>query len=161
MKKKGRKILLIIIVVVLILMIPVGILGWKKRIGIYNTFMKLTGQESSFEVIEKLRSDYTGYYKQKLKVKMDRDNTIKIQENDQSADDVETTITKEATLVETSLEIDQQLQAEQENGYTWEEPMVISNPYQISPLTAVVLFDTEDSCGVRFTVKGKTESSRY
>ena len=159
MKKKGRKILLIIIVVVLILMIPVGIIGWKKRIGIYNTFMKLTGQESSFEVIEKLRSDYTGYYKQKLKVKMDRDNTIKIQENDQSADDVETTITKEATLVASSLEIDQQLQTEQENGYTWEEPMVISNPYQISPLTAVVLFDTEDSCGVRFTVKGKTEAA--
>ena len=56
-------------------------------------------------------------------------------------------------------EIDQQLQAEQENGYTWDDPMVILNPYQISPLTAVVLFDTEEEYGVRFTVKGKTAAA--
>ena len=60
-------------------------------------------------------------------------------------------ISKEATLVETSAG-DRSAASEQSrsSGYTWEEPMVICNPYQISPLTAVVLFDTEDACGVKF-----------
>ena len=37
--------------------------------------------------------------------------------------------------------------------------MVIQNPYQASPLTAVVIFDTKGECAVRFTVKGKTEAA--
>ena len=58
-----------------------------------------------------------------------------------------------------SKQIFQQLQAELENGYSWEEPMVIQNPYQVSPLTAVIIFDTKEECAVRFTVKGKTEAA--
>ena len=61
--------------------------------------------------------------------------------------------------IASSYEIDQQLQAELENGYSWEAPMVIQNPYQASPLTAVVIFDTKEECAVRFTVKGKTEAA--
>ena len=90
---------------------------------------------------------------------MDVDDTISIQENDDSANDIQTEIPQAKTLVATSYEIDQQLQTEQENGYTWDDPMVILNPYQISPLTAVVLFDTEEEYGVRFTVKGKTAAA--
>ena len=100
-----------------------------------------------------------GYYGQAIETSMDLDDTISIQENDDSATEIETTIPRELTLVASSHEIDRQLQAEQDNGYTWEEPIAILNPYQISPLTAVVLFDTEESCGVRFTVKGKTEAA--
>ena len=37
--------------------------------------------------------------------------------------------------------------------------MTIVNPYQIAPLTAVILFDTPQECAVRFTVKGKTEET--
>ena len=37
--------------------------------------------------------------------------------------------------------------------------MVIQNPYQVSPLTAVIIFDTKEECAVRFTVKGKTEAA--
>ena len=66
---------------------------------------------------------------------------------------------KETTRIASSYEIDQQLQAELENGYSWEEPMVIQNPYQVSPLTAVIIFDTKEECAVRFTVKGKTEAA--
>lgn len=35
------------------------------------------------------------------------------------------------------------IQSELENGYTFEDPLVIINPYSLSPLSAVVGFDTE------------------
>lgn len=157
-KQKGIKKLLFFVVFFVVAVLFLS-LCWKKRIGIYNTFMKLTGQESNYEVLVNLKKDHYGYYKQELKVTMDREDNAKIQENDSASDDIETAISKESTLVETTAEIDQQLQSEQEQGYTWEEPMVISNPYQISPLTAVVLFDTDEECAVRVTVKGKTEAA--
>ena len=100
-----------------------------------------------------------GYYEQKVEASMDLDETARIEENDEASTQIETGITQELSRVATSYEIDGQLQAEQENGYTWDDPMIIVNPYQIAPLTAVVLFDTPDSSGVRFTVKGKTEAA--
>ena len=90
---------------------------------------------------------------------MNLENTVYITENDGSANEIETDIPKETTRIASSYEIDQQLQAELENGYSWEEPMVIQNPYQVSPLTAVIIFDTKEECAVRFTVKGKTEAA--
>lgn len=104
-------------------------------------------------------SEIYGYYGQAVEASMDLKDTILIGENDDATDQLETTLPQVKTLVATSYEIDQQVQAEQENGYTWEEPLAILNPYQISPLTAVILFDTEEECGVRFTVKGKTEAA--
>ncbi len=92
---------------------------------------------------------------------MDLENPVYITENDGSANELETDIPRETTRIASSYEIDQQLQAELENGYSWEEPMVIQNPYQVSPLTAVIIFDTKEECAVRFTVKGKTEAARY
>ena len=100
-----------------------------------------------------------GYYGQRVEASMDREDTILIQESDQAANEVKTDITTEQTLVSTSYEIDQQLIAEQKNGYTWEDPIAIVNPYQIAPLTAVIFFDTPQECAVRFTVKGKTEEA--
>ena len=154
--KKRTKITLLL--VFLIFLALFAALCWKKRRGIYNTYMKLTNQDIPYTVIEKRKKTY-GYYDQKLKVSMDMDNTVSIGENDESATAVETEIPTEETRVAASYDIDQQLQAEQDNGYTWEEPMVIQNPYQIAPLTAVVIFDTPEECGVRFTVKGKTEAA--
>ena len=154
--KKRTKITLLL--VFLIFLALFAALCWKKRRGIYNTYMKLTNQDIPYTVIEKRKRTY-GYYDQKLKVSMDMDNTVSIGENDESATAVETEIPTEETRVAASYDIDQQLQAEQDNGYTWEEPMVIQNPYQIAPLTAVVIFDTPEECGVRFTVKGKTEAA--
>lgn len=72
---------------------------------------------------------------------------------------VESTITQETSWVDTSLEVDQQLEEEQKNGYTWEESLIVQNPYRYSPLTAVILFDTDEECEVRVTVKGKTEAA--
>ena len=103
--------------------------------------------------------DY-GYYRQVADISIEPSATTNILENDNFKDSVETTLQTEDTLVAHSKVIDDEIQAEMENGkHTWEKPMVLTNPYKISPLTAVVVFDTEQSCKVRVTVKGKTQDT--
>lgn len=72
-------------------------------------------------------SEIYGYYGQAVEASMDLKDTILIGENDDATDQLETTLPQVKTLVATSYEIDQQVQAEQENGYTWEEPLTILN----------------------------------
>ena len=158
MRKWNKKTKIAVFIIFLILAVLFAALCWKKRRGIYNTYMKLTGQEIPYSVQEKRRKKY-GYYDQELNASMNLENPVYITENDGSANEIETDIPKEATRIASSYEIDQQLQTELENGYSWEEPMVIQNPYQVSPLTAVIIFDTKEECAVRFTVKGKTEAA--
>ena len=158
MRKWNKKTKIAVFIIFLILAVLFAALCWKKRRGIYNTYMKLTGQEIPYSVQEKRRKKY-GYYDQELNASMDLENPVYITENDGSANELETDIPRETTRIASSYEIDQQLQAELENGYSWEEPMVIQNPYQVSPLTAVIIFDTKEECAVRFTVKGKTEAA--
>ncbi len=52
--------------------------------------------------------------------------------------------------------IDEALLLEAQNGYSFEEPSVILNPYGNSPLTAVVVFHTDEKTGGTITVKGKS-----
>ena len=158
MRKWNKKTKIAVFIIFLILAVLFAALCWKKRRGIYNTYMKLTGQEIPYSVQEKRMKKY-GYYDQELNASMNLENPVYITENDGSANEIETDIPKETTRIASSYEIDQQLQAELENGYSWEEPMVIQNPYQVSPLTAVIIFDTKEECAVRFTVKGKTEAA--
>lgn len=67
-----------------------------------------------------------------------------------------TNIEKESSLVEKTQAIDADIQAcLDSNHYTWDNPMVITNPYLNSPLTALILFNTEEKTGVKVTVKGK------
>lgn len=62
--------------------------------------------------------------------------------------------------VQASLEIDKKLQAEVDSGkYTPDNPYITVNPFGNSPLTAVIIFSTDTECGVRVTVKGKTETT--
>jgi len=69
-----------------------------------------------------------------------------------------TDIATELTMPEQTQAISDAIVAEVEaNGYTFDDPLVILNPYQNMPLTAVVAFVTDDACEVRVTVKGKTE----
>ena len=50
--------------------------------------------------------------------------------------------------------------AEFEAGnYTITNPLVKVNPYLISPLSAVVLFTTEEEVAITITVKGKTKAA--
>ena len=46
-------------------------------------------------------------------------------------------------------------------GYTIENPNIILNPYGISPLTALILFETEQELQVKITILGKDENSTY
>lgn len=52
-------------------------------------------------------------------------------------------------------QIDDNLKKELENGYEFDNPLVVLDPYGNSPLTAVVVFSTENETAVTVTVKGK------
>lgn len=47
------------------------------------------------------------------------------------------------------------IQAELEDGYTFEDPLVVVNPHSLSPLSAVVGFGTVEETLVDVTIKGK------
>ncbi|HPF88273.1 MAG TPA: aryl-sulfate sulfotransferase [Candidatus Limiplasma sp.] len=52
-------------------------------------------------------------------------------------------------------ETDEMLLAELASGYyTPDDPLVVVNPYDISPLTALILFQTEDACRVSIHIPG-------
>ena len=59
-------------------------------------------------------------------------------------------------LLGRQLQVDEGLKAEMEAGYPFEEAAVIVNPYGVSPLTAVIVFTTEEPTDVSIRVKGKT-----
>lgn len=46
-------------------------------------------------------------------------------------------------------------------GYTLDNPNIILDPYKISPLTAMILFETPTSEEVTVTIKGKDQNSTY
>lgn len=46
-------------------------------------------------------------------------------------------------------------------GYTLDNPNVILDPYGISPLTAIILFETSEDLPVTITIQGKDQNSTY
>ncbi|MCC8066445.1 MAG: aryl-sulfate sulfotransferase, partial [Clostridiales bacterium] len=71
---------------------------------------------------------------------------------------IETDLNTELAMPEQTQAISDAIVAEvEENSYTFENALVIQNPYQNTPLTAVAAFETDEECEVRVTVKGKTE----
>ena len=46
-------------------------------------------------------------------------------------------------------------------GYTIDNPCIILNPYDISPLTALILFETEKEVNITITIVGKNEDTTY
>lgn len=57
--------------------------------------------------------------------------------------------------MEEQKKVDKNLLAEVEKGYTIDNPFVVVNPYGNSPLTAIVIFNTEEETAIDLTVKGK------
>ena len=47
------------------------------------------------------------------------------------------------------------------SGYTIDDPNIIVNPYDISPLTALVIFETDDAVAPTVTIQGKDELSTF
>ncbi len=52
-------------------------------------------------------------------------------------------------------QVDENLQIEEEKGYSFDEALIIVNPYGDSPLTAAAIFTTSEDMGGTITVKGK------
>ena len=70
---KVRKIVILIIVACMILTV-LGCVAWKKRIGIYNTYMKMTGREPSRTTQWVLKGKEIGYHKQVIKTGKNKRN---------------------------------------------------------------------------------------
>ncbi|MCD8014140.1 MAG: aryl-sulfate sulfotransferase [Lachnospiraceae bacterium] len=71
----------------------------------------------------------------------------------------ETELLAETDIFESQNAIDEALQQEAAVGYSFEEPLVVLNPYGNSPLTAVVIFSTDEEMGGTITVKGNSEEN--
>lgn len=138
----------------LVCTVIVAALGYWKRIGIRNTIYKF------LDIPAPISKETYGYYGKEVDVKVNPEERVSFQMTDEEADHIETDISKEESLTGSTYAIDEQLTKELESGnYTLEEPAIILNPYQISPLTGVVLFQTEKECRVRVTVEGKTDEA--
>ncbi|MCD7819543.1 MAG: aryl-sulfate sulfotransferase, partial [Lachnospiraceae bacterium] len=90
--------------------------------------------------------------------------------DDTAVEDVGTESEEEAeTSTDTEIEysdyleqqsaIDEELYEEAQKGYSFEDPFVVVNPYQNSPLTAMVIFTTEEETAVDVVVCGKSEEN--
>ena len=62
---------------------------------------------------------------------------------------------KARAYMERQAKTDAQLKEEMQSGYTLEQPLVIVNPYELSPLTALVGFHSDTETAVTVTVQGK------
>lgn len=62
---------------------------------------------------------------------------------------------EETDVFASQTSVDQALQEEAKNDYSFEEPSVILDPYGTSPLSAVIVFSTKEEVGGTVTVKGK------
>ncbi|NLC54470.1 MAG: aryl-sulfate sulfotransferase [Erysipelothrix sp.] len=63
-----------------------------------------------------------------------------------------TTIEPTESLIEVQNRIDQEIDS---SGYTIENPLIIINPYKISPLTALIVFETKTETAPKVIIRGK------
>lgn len=101
-----------------------------------------------------------GYYRRVIEARMDPDDLYLVADHDGSASAYDTDVPAAETLVASSRMIDAMAAQELESGaYSFDEPLVITDPYQNAPLTGLILFTTDEALGVSVTVKGKTEAA--
>lgn len=72
----------------------------------------------------------------------------------------ENLIRRAVKKLEAQKSVDEILQAELEGGsYTFESPLTVLDPYGESPLTALVLFETEEPSQIEITIPGEDEDT--
>lgn len=72
------------------------------------------------------------------------------------------TNTKEIEIVTSMIESQEELEKEfKTKGYTIDNPNIILNPYGNSPLTAIILFETNTKVSPTITIKGKDNLSTF
>lgn len=79
---------------------------------------------------------------------------ICLDEKNQNYKEVE----KALSLVDKQNNLEEKFQIE---GYTIDNPNIILNPYDNSPLTALILFETKNNVTPKVTIKGKDELSTF
>lgn len=67
----------------------------------------------------------------------------------------EVSVEVKESLIQRQSEIDKTIISE---GYTINNPNIILNPYEISPLTALIIFESESPVSTQLTIKGKDNS---
>ena len=67
-------------------------------------------------------------------------------------------LTEKVSMVDSEYEIEKKFKV---NGYTLDNPNIILNPYGNSPLTALILFETEQELDVKVTITGKDKLTTY
>lgn len=67
-------------------------------------------------------------------------------------------LTEKISMVDSEYEIEKKFKV---NGYTLDNPNIILNPYGNSPLTALILFETEQELDVKVTITGKDKLTTY
>lgn len=67
-------------------------------------------------------------------------------------------ITKKESLIVIQKEMEQKLTS---TGYTIDEPNVVLNPYGSSPLSALIMFETEEKVAPKVTIKGKDKWTTF
>ena len=115
---------------------------------------------STFRAEKKEPLPKVGYYARAVKAALDPDQLFVVSEHDGGEVSFTSDIPVESTLVAESLQIDEMVEAELKSGaYGWDSPLAIVNPYQNAPLSGLILYQSEEPCGLRVTVKGKTEGA--
>lgn len=67
-------------------------------------------------------------------------------------------LTEKVSMVDSEYEIEKKFKV---NGYTLDNSNIILNPYGNSPLTALILFETEQELDVKVTITGKDKLTTY
>ena len=67
-------------------------------------------------------------------------------------------VEKVVSLVEEQVKLEQDFKSD---GYTIDHPNIIVNPYKISPLTALIIFETEEEVAPTITIVGKDENTTF
>lgn len=72
-----------------------------------------------------------------------------------SETDEETLVTLAMEMLSHQEQVESEIETEFEQGeYTFQDPLVVLNPYGISPLTAIVMFRTEEPCEISVLIPG-------
>ena len=74
------------------------------------------------------------------------------------SDEASSKVKEISSLIDKQSKIESQLKTE---GYTFDKPNVVVNPYGNSPLTALVMFETQKKAMVSVIIKGKDELTTY
>jgi len=67
-------------------------------------------------------------------------------------------VDKERYIIDYQYELEKKFTSK---GYTIDKPNIIVNPYEVSPLTALIIFETKDMTTPTITVKGKDSHTTY